>query len=188
MISIKEWMELVDYRITEGSEYGWRCFGDKAYSLDSWNGIHDDGGWSSNIVFDRDTQTVFEVYVCDYTNDRAYRIIHEDYLEAYKKDADVHNSDWSNAWDGVNFVDLESDDDFIQKTLAIKEGKDYDTRVSIPLELPEDELFRLMKLAHERDITLNELVEEALKEAIKEFQRDPEGLRRRAKAWADSGV
>jgi hypothetical protein len=34
MISLKEWMELVDYRITEGSDYGWNCYGHDAHMLD----------------------------------------------------------------------------------------------------------------------------------------------------------
>ena len=41
MITLKEWMELVDYRITEGSDYCWSCYGPDAYSLDSWNGDQD---------------------------------------------------------------------------------------------------------------------------------------------------
>jgi hypothetical protein len=30
MLTVKEWMELVDHRITEGSDYGWMCFGPDA--------------------------------------------------------------------------------------------------------------------------------------------------------------
>jgi hypothetical protein len=70
------------------------------------------------------------------------------------------------AWDGVDYVDLEVDDDWIQKALAIKEDRDYDHKVTVPLELSDDEIFRLMKMAHERDITLNQFVEELLWEAI----------------------
>ena len=51
MITIKEWMELVDYKITEGSTYGWQCYGPNAYCLDSWNGVYDDGGYSFSIIF-----------------------------------------------------------------------------------------------------------------------------------------
>ena len=70
------------------------------------------------------------------------------------------------AWDDVDYVDLEVADDFIQKCLAIKAGEDYDTRVSVPLELDDDILFDLMKMAHEQDITLNQMVEQLLRRVI----------------------
>jgi hypothetical protein len=70
------------------------------------------------------------------------------------------------AWDDVNYVDLEVDDDFIQKGLAIRDGNAYDTRVEVELDLDDDLLFGLMKLAHQKDITLNQLIEQILREAI----------------------
>ena len=165
MLTVKEFMELVDYRITEGSEYCWSCFGSDAYSLGSWNGDHN--GFSFNIVFDTQTQTVYTVEVCDYARDRAYRMINPDYKQAHDDEARDRGIDAKQAWDTVNYVDLEVDDDFIQKGLAIRDGVDYDTRVDVPLNLPDDVLFTLMKRAHEQDITLNELVEQVLWEAIR---------------------
>jgi len=166
MITVKEWMELVDYRITEGSDYGWQCFGSDAYSLSSWNGDHD--GWSFNIVFDNKTQEVYTVEVCDYARNRAYRIINPDYKQAHDEEANDRGVSAKEAWDECDYVDLEADDDFIQKSLAIRDGVDYDVRVSVPLELPDDVLFELMKRAHEQDITLNQMVEEILWVAIRE--------------------
>jgi hypothetical protein len=164
MLTIKEWMELVDHRITEGSEYGWQCFGTDAYSLSSWNGDHD--GWSFNIVFDTKTQAVYQVEVCDYARDRAYRMTNAEFKAAHDREARQNNVSAKEAWDEVDFVDLEEDDDFIQKALAIKADEDYDTRVDVPLNLPDDVLFELMKRAHEQDITLNKMVEEILWVAI----------------------
>jgi hypothetical protein len=175
MLTVKEWMELVDYRITEGSDYGWMCFGPKAYSLSSWNGEHD--GYSFNIVFDNTDQTVYTVEVCDYKNDRAYRIINPLFKDAYDSESDDRSVLGNQAWDDVDWIDLESDDDFIQKGLAIRDGEDYDTRVSIPLDLPDDVLFELMKQAHERDITLNELMEEIVRNAVEEAKQDPDAFR-----------
>lgn len=56
MITLKEFMELVDYRITEGSDYMWSCYGPNAHRLDSWNGDHD--GHSVSIIFDTQSQNV----------------------------------------------------------------------------------------------------------------------------------
>ena len=167
---MKEWMELVDYKITEGSDYGWQCYGPNAYSLSSWNGVHGKGGYSLDIVFSTKTQKVYEVSVCDYTNDRAYRIIVENKQDKHRNEAENLNVNLNEAWDDVDYTDLEVDDDFIQKCLAIKAGEDYDTRVQVQVDFTDEELLQYMKLAHERDMTFNELVEEALRHAISEYE------------------
>ena len=173
MITIKEWMELVDYKITEGSDFCWDCYGSNSYQLSSWNGVHGSGGYSFNIVFSTKSQKVYEVSVCDYTNDRAYRIINPDYVKKYQKEAKTRGDLENQAWDNVDYVDLEVDDDFIQKCLAIRNGEDYDTRISVPVDFSDEELFKYMKLAHEQDITLNQLIETALREAIDRHREDP---------------
>jgi len=166
MITMKEWMELVDYKITEGSDYGWSCYGPNAYCLDSWNGVHGAGGYSFSIVFSTKTQKVYEVSVCDYTNDRAYRMIAENKRKKHKEEAFLRNVNLNEAWDDVDYTELEVVDDFIQKCLAIKAGEQYDTRVEVPLTLDNDQLFLLMHLAHEKDLTLNEFVEDILTDII----------------------
>ena len=164
MITLKEWMEIVDYRITEGSDYGWHCYGNDVHMLDSWNGEQD--GHSFTVIFDTKTQVVYEVQAHDYVHNRAYRMINPDFQKKNKKEAKRRDIDKKNAWDDVDYVDLEVEDDFIQKCLAIKAGEDYDTRVSVPMDFSDEELLQYMKLAHEQDITFNQLVERALREAI----------------------
>ena len=164
MITLKEWMEIVDYKITEGSDFGWQCYGKDVHMLDSWNGEQD--GHSFTVIFDTKTQTVYEVQAHDYVHNRAYRMINEDFAKKMKKEAKSRDVDRNEAWDEVNYVDLEVDDDFIQKCLAIRAGEDYDTRVSVPLELEDDLMFELMKMAHEQDITLNQMVEQLLRRVI----------------------
>jgi len=166
MITMKEWMELVDYKITEGGDFGWNCYGSNSYQLSSWNGVHDEGGWSFNVVFSTKSQKVYEVAVCDYTNNRAYRMINSDYVKKYNKEAKTRGEMLNQAWDNVDYVDLEVDDDFIQKCLAIKAGEVYDTRVQVPLDFSDEELLKYMKLAHEQDVTFNQFVVQALTEAI----------------------
>jgi hypothetical protein len=170
MITMKEWMELVDYKITEGGEYGWSCYGPNAYTLDSWNGVHGAGGYSFSIIFSTKTQKVYEVSMCDYTNDRAYRMIAKNKQEKHRKESDMRDVNLNEAWDDVDYVDLDVVDDFIQKALAIRAGESYDTRVQVPVDFTDEELLQYMKLAHERDMTFNELVEEALRHAISEYE------------------
>ena len=170
MITMREWMQLVDYKITEGDSYGWQCFGPNSYRLDSWNGVHGKGGYSFSIVFSTKTQKVYEVSVCDYTNDRAYRMINPKNAEKHRKEADNRSVLENQAWDDVNYIDLDVDDDFFQKALAIQAGEKYDTRVQIPVDFSDEELLQYMKLAHDRDMTFNEFVEEALRHAISEYE------------------
>ena len=111
MITMKEWMELVDYKITEGGDFGWQCYGPNAYRLDSWNGVHGAGGYSFSIVFSTKTQKVYEVSVCDYTNDRAYRMIAENKQAKHRKESESRGVSLNEAWDDVDYVDLEVDEE-----------------------------------------------------------------------------
>lgn len=179
MITLKQWMEVVNYRITEGSEYGWNCYGPKPYMLDSWNGEQD--GHSLTIIFDTETQIVYEVQAHDYTKGLAYRMINPLYKESHSKKAKEMGYFSDMAWDEVNYTDLEVDEDWLDKATAIVNGNDYDTRVSIPVDFTDEELLKYMKMAHDRDMTFNAFIEEALRHAIDEYKRDPEGMKQRAK-------
>lgn len=169
MLTLKEWMELADYRITEGSDLYTNIPG--LYSLSSWNEQQD--GFSFFIAFDpKGDQRVYVVEACDYANNRAYRL----------KDPEIELD--KQAWDDVDFTELETDDDFIQKALGIKSGEDYDTRVSVPLNVPDDVLFTLMMQAHEKDITFNEHMENIVRAACEEALADPEAYKRKM-GWND---
>jgi len=161
MLSLRDFFELINYRITEGSDYGWQCYGGHAHAIDS---TADE--YSLTVIFDREDQTVYEVHVSDYRNDRAYRMIHPDYEAAYTAEAQERGVDADRAWDEIKYVDLEADDDFVEKAQAIIAGEDYDTRISIPIDLPEHELLELFKMAHARDMTFNEFVVEIVSEKI----------------------
>jgi len=166
MLNLKEWMEIVDYKITNGCDYCWECYGPNTYTLDSWNGVNDEGGYSFSIIFDTKNQKVYEVSVHDYTNGRAYRMINPENVDKHNKEAEHKGVLTNQAWDDVDYVDLDVVDDFIQKCLAIRAGENYDTRVQVPVDLSDEELLQYMKIAHERDITFNKFVEDALRRAI----------------------
>lgn len=180
MITLKDFMEIVDYRITEGSDYQWQCFGHNAYRLDSWNGEQD--GHTVSVLFDTQTQEVYQVEAFDYANERAYRMTNPDYKEDFDaecKDRDVLDCAWEQD-DGtpIKYVDLDVREDFIEKARAIVNGDDYDTRVSVPVDFTDQELLTYMKMAHERDMTFNEFVEMALSAAIDEIKmRNAEDMR-----------
>lgn len=168
MLTLKQFMEVCDYRITEGSAYQWQCFGPDAYCLDSWNG--DQEGHTLSIIFDTRDQTVYQTQVYDYARNRAYRMTNPDFKQEFDQeceDRDVRDIAWEDDEVGsVGYVDLDVEEDFIEKAEAIIHGLDYDTRVQVPVDFSDQELLTYMKLAHEQDITFNELVERALRAAI----------------------
>jgi hypothetical protein len=108
--------------------------------------------------------------MCDYTNDRAYRMINPKFQKKHAKEAEMRNVNLNEAWDCVEYADLDVLDDFIQKALAIRAGEVYDTRIQVPVDFSDEELLQYMKMAHERDMTFNELVEEALRHALVEIE------------------
>lgn len=168
MITLKDFMETVDYKITEGSNYCWHCFGPNAYRLDSWNQEQD--GHSIIILFDTRTHEVYEATACDYKRNRAYRLINPDYKDAQEREGRDRDVNLKQAWDDVNYTDLDVDGDFLEKARAIVAGQDYDTRVQIQVDFTDEELLTYMRMAHDRDITFNQLVEEAIKAAIEDIR------------------
>jgi hypothetical protein len=176
---LKDWMEIVEYRITEGSDYQWECYGPNTYALDSWNGDQD--GHSFTVIFDTKTQILYEVQAHDYKNQRAYRWINPEFRKKHRKESKRKNVLENQAWDDLEYVDLEVEDDWLDKAASIYMGEDYDTRVQVPVDFSDEELFTYMKMAHDRDMTLNALIEEALRQAIEEYKNDPEGMKQRAK-------
>ena len=172
MLTLKDFMEIVDYKITEGSDYTWDCYGYNAYRLDSWNG--DQNGHTVSIVFDTRTQEVYEVTAYDYKRERAYRMMNPSFVETYRtecSDRDVLDVAWEKD-DGtpLKYTDLEVAEDFIEKARAILADEEYSTNVIVPFNLEKDELYKLMLMAHERNITLNQLVEEILQLQIERMK------------------
>lgn len=170
-MELKTFMEATGYRITEGSDFCWQCFGPNAYRLDSWSGAWDDSteGYTISIVFDNIAQIVYCVEAHDYVRNRSYRWTNPKYKAAHDSEAAQRNIDPKEAWDNVKFVDLEVEADFWEKANAIISNEDYDTRVQVEVEFDDDVLLAAMKLAHEKDITFNQLVEEVLRAKLDEL-------------------
>jgi hypothetical protein len=188
MINLKDFMETVNYRITEGSNYGWNCFGFDAYTLDYWNGDH--SGYSMVVTFDTKTQVVYMVEAHDFKNQRAYRMVNLAFKEAHDAEHKTRGIE-DQAWEDdngnpVKYTDLDVDADFLEKARAIVAGEDYDTRVQISVDFTNEELLKYAIMAHEQDITLNALIEGALRDMIDEYNRNPEGVKHRAKVMFGS--
>lgn len=167
MITLREYMNVVDYRITEGSQYTWNSFGSSAYRLESYN---EELNYSVSIVFDTSNQTVYEVEAHDMTHNHVYRFTNPLYVDGVRAEARERGVDYSIAYDSVKFIDLEVENDWIEKATAIVRGESYDTRVQIPMDFDKEELLKIMTAAHEQDITLNDYIERILRNYIVEYE------------------
>jgi|688.fasta_scaffold131950_7 hypothetical protein len=168
MITIKDFLEVVDYRINEGYHYQWKCYGSDAYGFEIFQ---NQDSHSATMVFDLKNQTVYQIEAHDLKNHRSYRWIHPDFRSAHSQEVidKLGSKDKDVAYDDVHFIDLEVENDILEKTRAIVHEEDYDARVKIPVEFSDEELLKYMKMAHELDITFNQLIENALREAVKKY-------------------
>ena len=158
------------HRITDGSEYLWHCYGNNVRSIDYTSKYA-----CGYVVFDTETHTVYEVSVSPVADawaiePKPYRYINPEYQEAYKQEAINRGIDADQAWDDIKWVDLETEEDFIEKATAMFKGEKFDTRIVVPIDLDNDTMLKLAMEAHKRDITLNQMVEEVLRNVIAEHE------------------
>ena len=159
MITLKEWIELINYRITGGTEYQWRCFGFNARYIDC-----DQTNYSVSAIFDAATQEVYQVEVFDNLRHVNYTFTAPAHREKHAAEAKQRNISFDD--NDYKTVELEVIEDWLEKAQAIVAGQEYDTRVIVPVTFPDAELLQIFQAAHKMDITFNQFVTLALEEAI----------------------
>ena len=146
--------EALDHKIVGGSEYQWSCW-DNARWLD-----YESDYAHASVVFNSKTQEIYTAEINDKLNEvKPYRWLNPDYKQLMLDESKERGVNPNQAWDDVNWYDLETQEDWLNKARAIMRGEEFDRRVEIPLDLDDDTLFKLFTMAHERDITLNKMVE-----------------------------
>jgi hypothetical protein len=160
--------EAMNHQITGGSEYQWQCFPDARF-LD----YESDYGHVS-VLYSTVDQTVYQAdaslkrdaWPNDERYDKPYRWTNALFKDAYLNEATERKVDPNQAWDDVKWIDLDVEEDFLEKAKAMFNGEYWDTRVQIEVDLDDDLILHLAKEAHKRDITLNKMIEFVLQEAI----------------------
>ena len=176
-MNIEQAIKAFEFRISGGSDYCWKCFGDNARYMD-FQDI--EGQPCGSIIYDRLNQTVYEISAEVPGRDITVRWLNPDFKQAYHTECHSRGSDPSEAWDGVNWTNVETEELILEYVNSIVNGE-YDNlppestskvgpdgRVSVPIDIPDDELFLLMQKAHEADMTLNKFVEQILQASIDE--------------------
>ena len=154
-------------RITGGSEYQWKCYPNARY-LD----YETDCGHAS-VIFNTETQEIYEATVEVKEEDaRPYRWLNEYTKQVMFEESDSRGVDRYFAWDDVHWTDLETAEDFLEKAKAILNGDEFDTRIEVPIELSDADFMALAKMAHEEDITFNQLIGRILKDVIERIKNE----------------
>lgn len=178
MLTLKECLEAIEYRVTSGYHYTWHCFGPHAYGLEcSSFEFCDKEIYNFSMIFDYKSHIVYSAEIHDYARENSYRMINPAYVDVYKDEVikTLGSIDHDTAYDFVPYIDLDNTQDFLSKVNSIVNERPYDTRVSIPIDLEDHEIFELMKRAHEQDITLNKLIENILTTVIeREKNKQPD--------------
>ncbi len=182
---IKNFLEAIDYKITGGSEFCWTCFGPTARYLDCDDSQGADGKYSIHSVFDIVDQTIYVIEAWDYVNGREYRWLNPEFASKFTDECSVKGIDPRSSLDGKKFIDVDVQDDILEKISKIINGEEYDTRIKVPVDFSDEDLLKYMKLAHDLDITFNELVERAIREAVDECKRNPEEFKRKAQRFVN---
>lgn len=174
--------EVLNHQISEGSEYQWHCYGPNARYLDyTIDGID----VTASVVHDVVTQEIYEATLCDAPNDLAYRWSNPDFYKAHAKEAKKRGIDSAVAWDDVKFQEVDVDQwiqlamEFMDYADSVEEenliasmptwNDEEITGTDVQIDLPDNELLQLCLMAHDRDITLNEMVNNILREYIEEY-------------------
>lgn len=160
-MKIKDANEIFGHHIVGGSEHCWRCWPNARF-MDYENELA-----HASVVFDTARGTLYEATVTSKDESvTPYRWLNPQTVAVYKAEARERDVDLRMAWDDVQWVDCEVWDDWAEKAGAIWRGETPDSRVQVALDLTDEELMTLFRAAHDRDITLNQLVAELLQAEI----------------------
>jgi hypothetical protein len=161
----------LEHRIAGGSEFQWSCWPDARYIDFESDFAH------ASVVFNSRTQEVYSADVSVkremwHTDSAPYRWLNPTYKQQYVDEAQSRGVDYGLAWDNTVWTDLEVEEDWLEKAAAMFKGDEWDTRIQVPIDLPDHELLELMMMAHRQDKTFNNFVTEILEQQLEKLKYD----------------
>jgi hypothetical protein len=107
---IKEMIEATKFKVSDGSEYLWSCYGNNARFMDFGD---EDDAVTASCVFDTKTQEVYEVSLV--VNMKAIRWINPKYLNALQSEYVARELDIGLFIDDIPYIDCTSKEEFLEK-------------------------------------------------------------------------
>lgn len=184
-MNLQQVFEAGKFLISDGSTYGWSCFGPNACLVDFSSSPKMLTNVAS-VTFDRVNQTVYNVEVFFVTSDSeskdtAFRWINPEYIRAYRNESYGRGVPFKSSYDGIEFIDKDNETEILEiLKLAMSypdaescgdELKTYINTCLIEIDLNKDQLLELMVKAHERDITFNQYMGEVLQLAVENAEK-----------------
>lgn len=166
MIKLKDYLECINHKCGENVKFQWKCFGNNAYMTDNWYDEESTHNSTISIVYDFITHIIYEMQAWDAINNRYYRWIRPEYVDAYKLECKTHNCAYKHSIDNWEFIDLEVEQDILEKAKGIVLGKEYDTRVMSLINLSNADTVFISNLAEQANMSLKEYIGNILEQTI----------------------
>ena len=164
MDNLYKFIEAIDYRITGGAPYQWKCYGATARFLDCWV----PNVASVNAIFDSVDQTLYEVRATFENGDhKGYVWYNPAFKAAFLAEAKNRA-----VVDEGDYASTDCLDDVLAKAKAMLAGEDFDRRVVMTIDMEDDLFVLLARQAHEKDVTFNKHMEDILEKAVAEALAD----------------
>lgn len=164
-MKLEQILPLIEYKISEGTDYLWPCFGEQCWQLSF---LDVEGRELGQLVHNRSGEVLFIAFTyVDNSKYTAYHWVEPECKEAYLKECAKREVD-INRYDSDNLsIELELQEDVFQKLAAIYKMEIFDKRILVSMELPEKTLESLNLMAQENNRTLDDEVNHLLSEYIK---------------------
>jgi hypothetical protein len=166
-MKLKKILKLFDYRISEGGQFLWKCFGDNVWTLDF--NSPDDYRNGVSVTYDTVTTKVYYLSFSCAVGDTSYIWVDPDYEVAYGKERKARN---------IESTDCQcySKESFLTMALDAYKGKtpDFDLSLDVDLNLDQDDYQVLLIMAKQRGMTFDELVNEVFEDALYDLKTKAE--------------
>lgn len=162
MSYFQQLLEASQFKIVGGSEYLWNSFGKDVRYLDIENS---ELNIQLDLIFNTQTQEVFQASL--FMKDNTFRWLSPDYIDAYKKECYERDVDPRIAYDNVKYCDCAVFEDFLSKVKEAFETGTCDNKVTIQLDLKEEEKEQLLDAC--KDISLDDFVSQILAKEVEKI-------------------
>ena len=161
MTGFQSLMEATNFAPAMGVEFQWDCY-PKAQFFDAQS----DSGVEVSVVADPVSGIVYEAQVIG--GDDAYRWFNPAFLTAHKEECDRRGVAFDEpASEGVKWAVTDAFEDIVSKVDAIWNGKEFDPRVIITIEIETDLRDRLAAQAADLGITMEDHLSDIVTQEFK---------------------
>lgn len=165
-----EVLQKIKPNITSGSQFLWKCYGNNAWMIDLCRidtKLHMNE--TVTIIYDSQHMEIYEISTYSEIHQLEYKWYNPNYREIVKEEYKNRNIDFDDPiCEDIKLIELEMLDDIIEKSSAIIEGKDFDKRILVELNLTNEEIETLTRASVLSNQTIDEFVNSALIQIINE--------------------